>query len=59
MFEVQYIKDGTINKHINVTPDILLTLLKAHKDNNINIIGIENAEHYSLNFESLISNLKL
>lgn len=59
MFEVIYIKNGAHISHINVTPDQLLELLKAHLDKKITIYNVETTEHRSLNFESLIKNLKL
>lgn len=59
MFEVRYIKDGNNVSHINVTPDQLLEILKAHLDGSIIINNVETSDHYSLNFELLIKNLKL
>ena len=59
MFEVRYIKNDVVNKHIDVTPDTLLDLLKAHRDKEITILNVEDTQHRSFNFESLITNLKL
>lgn len=59
MFEVRYIKDGNNVSHINVTPDQLLEILKAHLESRITINSVETSDHYSLNFELLIKNLKL
>ena len=59
MFEVRYIKDGNNVSHINVTPDQLLEILKAHLEGRITINSVETSDHYSLNFELLIKNLKL
>lgn len=59
MFEVRYIKNGSHIHHIDVDPENLLSILKAHKDKEINILSIEDENHYSYNYESLISDLKL
>lgn len=59
MFEVRYVKGDVSNQHISVNPDTLLTLLKAHKRKEINILAVEDENHYTYNYESLIENLKL
>lgn len=58
MFEATYIKEGKLIKHIDVTPDHLLSILKAFKDDKITNLYVTFNEKF-INCESLIKNLKL
>lgn len=59
MFEVRYVKDDSHIQHININPFELLTILGAHKKDEIKILSVEDENHYTYNYESLIENLKL
>lgn len=59
MFNIRYLKDGFAKNHFEVDFDTLFDILKAHKRGEIQILLMENEQHYIFNYESLIANLKL